>query len=93
MQERMITVTSSSGLHARPAAGFVKLASTFGSEVIVEYKGKKANGKSIVEMMIIAVNQGEEITLRVSGTDEREAMDALVQFISKEHVNLPPDSV
>jgi phosphotransferase system HPr (HPr) family protein len=85
MHERTIVVMNSSGLHARPAASFVKLASTFISDVSVEHKGNKANGKSIVEMMMVAADQGDEITIRVSGEDEQAAMDALAKFVSEEH--------
>lgn len=87
MQEREIVIRNTSGLHARPAAKFVKLASTFSSDVSVEHKGNRANGKSIVEMMITAVNEGEQITLRVSGQDEKAAMEALARFLDGEHDN------
>lgn len=76
---------NSSGLHARPAAKLVKVASEFSSDITVEHKGKTVNAKSIIEMMVLGANQGEEITIRVSGEDEQAAIEAMTQFVGEEH--------
>ena len=85
MQSFTATVRNRVGLHARPAAVFVKAASRFGSTITVRNAttGSKAvNGKSILLVLTLGVEQGHAITVTTSGTDEAEAASALQESIA-----------
>jgi phosphotransferase system HPr (HPr) family protein len=69
------------GLHARPSASFVQTASRFRSEIKVEKDGLVADGKSILDLMMLAAAQGNQITLKVDGEDAQAALDALGDLI------------
>ncbi|MCS7280671.1 MAG: HPr family phosphocarrier protein [Desulfobacterota bacterium] len=71
------------GLHARPAAIFVKKANEYSSEVRIEKDGKKVNGKSITSLLMLACPFGTEITLEVEGEDEEEAFKELSKIIEE----------
>lgn len=81
MQKKTVTIINKLGLHARAAAQFVQSASAFESSVDVNVKGKTANGKSIMGLMMLAVAKGATIELTVSGRDEEEAMMSLENLI------------
>ena len=65
------------GLHARPSASFVQTASRFCSEIKVEKDGQVADGKSIMDLMMLAAAQGTYITVNARGEDAVEALEAL----------------
>ena len=69
------------GLHARPSASFVQTASRFRSEIKVEKDGQEADGKSILDLMMLAAAQGTHITIKAQGEDAREALLALGDLI------------
>ncbi len=58
---RTLTVNLETGLHCRPSASFVKLANQFQSDIFVEKNGEKVNGKSIMGLLILAIEQGSQI--------------------------------
>ena len=77
-----LTIINKSGIHARPAAMFVKIANRFGSDIFVEKDGEKINGKSIMGLMMLAAGPGSKVTIHVRGTDAAAALvelEALVQ--------------
>ena len=77
-----LTIVNKSGIHARPAAMFVKVATRFGSDIFVEKDGEKINGKSIMGLMMLAAGPGSKVTLHVKGADAAAAiaeLEALVQ--------------
>ncbi len=77
-----LTIVNKSGIHARPAAMFVKIANRFGSDIFVEKDGEKINGKSIMGLMMLAAGPGSKVTLHVKGNDATAAiaeLEALVQ--------------
>ena len=79
---RELTIINKSGIHARPAAMFVKIANRFGSDIFVEKDGEKINGKSIMGLMMLAAGPGSKVTLHVKGVDAAAAileLEALVQ--------------
>lgn len=80
--KRSVEITNRLGLHARPAAEFVKLASRFDSTVFVEKDGLEVNGKSIMGVMMLAAEQGSSITVRAVGDDSAEAVAALVALVA-----------
>ena len=81
MLARTVTVTNLLGLHARAAARFVHLASSFQSRVTVARGHRVVDGKSILGILLLAASRGTEIGLSVDGTDEAEAFAALSQLI------------
>jgi len=83
MIERKVTIKNKLGLHARPAALFVKTASKFKSDVFVSKNSQEVNGKSIMGVMMLAAEMGSELRLRVHGEDEEGAMQALVDLIDR----------
>jgi phosphocarrier protein HPr len=82
MQERPVTIINKLGLHARAAARFVTVASSFSSEIDIEKDGQKVNGKSIMGVMMLAASRGTELVLMVNGSDEVEAADSLENLVT-----------
>jgi catabolite repression HPr-like protein len=83
MVEKKVTVQLETGLHARPAALFVQEANKFASEIFVVKGNKKVNAKSIMGIMSLAVSRGTEITITAEGSDEKEAVEKLVELVSR----------
>ncbi|MDX9918236.1 MAG: HPr family phosphocarrier protein [Gudongella sp.] len=83
MEKRKVTLTNPEGLHARPAALFVKVANRFESELDIVSDSRSVNGKSIIGIMSLGAFQGEEITLIAKGPDEAEMINELVKFIEE----------
>ena len=83
MIKKPITIHLSTGLEARPVAQLVQVASQFNSEIYVEV-GKKVNAKSIMGMMTLGLDAGEEITLSANGEDEEAAMSSIEQYLSNQ---------
>lgn len=77
-----IIIINKLGLHARAAAKFVATASRFASQVEVAKQDRVVNGKSIMGVMMLAASKGCELELIISGEDELETRDALVQLIN-----------
>jgi phosphocarrier protein len=80
-EERMVTIRNKYGLHARPAAEFVKLSSRFQATITVEKDGLEVNGKSIMGVMMLAAECGASLTIRADGTDAEEAVEALATLV------------
>ncbi len=77
-----LTVQNKLGIHARPAAMFVKTASRFACEIMVEKDGETVNGKSIMGLMMLAAGPGSKLSLHANGADAQEAIteiEALLQ--------------
>lgn len=81
MITKKITVLNKLGIHARPAAQFVRVASRFKSDVTVEKDDESVDGKSIMGLMMLAVGCGAEITVHAEGVDEEEAIAALQELV------------
>lgn len=82
MISEQIHIINRLGLHARAAASFVKLASSFTSDIYLVYGSQSVNGKSIMGIMMLAASKGTEMLLEVEGTDEVEAAAALIDLIN-----------
>ena len=78
--ERKFVIKSKLGLHARPAALFVRTANRFKSEVSIQKGKQKVNGKSIMGVMMLAAGPGSHITLRITGEDAESAMEEFVKL-------------
>ncbi|MFC4804739.1 HPr family phosphocarrier protein [Filifactor villosus] len=84
MYQKTVIVVSDSSLHARPASEFVRLASTFRSELFVELPGKKINAKSIIGVLSAGIGNGVEVVITGEGIDSKEAVERLCRFLSEE---------
>lgn len=78
---RKFIIRNKLGLHARPAAMFVKLTNTFQSEVWVEFEDEEVNGKSIMGLMMLAAPSGSEISVTAKGEDAEAVLLALGDLI------------
>ena len=81
--ERHVKIVNPLGLHARPAAEFVKLASRFRADVHVEKDGMVVNGKSIMGVMTLAAECGSTIHIRTAGADAEAALVALADLVGR----------
>ena len=84
MVEKEAVVVPEAGLHARPAALFVKEAKSYGSDIVVIKDGREANAKSSLKLMTLGARHGDTLLIRAAGEDEEEAVDALVAILSRE---------
>ncbi len=82
MQEQEIEIINKLGLHARASAKLVNTAAGFASQVEIEFGGQTADAKSIMQVMMLAASMGSKVTLRTTGKDEIEAMQALTTLIN-----------
>lgn len=72
-----VTIADPVGLHARPAADFVRMANTFSSSITIECAGKTANAKSILQVISLNARQGAQVTITADGSDADAALAAL----------------
>ena len=79
--ERSTIVRVHDGLHARPATRFVKLAKSFESDIELIKADKSVSAKSSVKLMLLGVKENEEITVRATGADAIEAIEALIGYL------------
>ncbi|WP_439133181.1 HPr family phosphocarrier protein [Pseudomaricurvus sp.] len=77
-----VTIINKLGLHARAAALFASTASRYSSQIKVGLNGKLVDAKSVMSLMLLAANQGTEITLQAEGQDQQEAMQAIIELIN-----------
>lgn len=84
MLEKRFKVIAETGIHARPATLLVQVAGKFDSEIILEYKGRSVNMKSIMGVMSLGVGKNADITISATGGDENDAIKTLTEVIKKE---------
>lgn len=82
MPQRRVEIVNENGLHARPAAEIVKLASRFLSEITVGRDDLEVNAKSIMGVMLLAAECGSTILLKAEGADAEDALEALASLIA-----------
>ena len=80
--ERLVRIVNVNGLHARPAAEVVKVASRFKSDITMVRDDLEVNAKSIMGVMMLAAEFGAELTVRASGPDAEEAVAAIADLIA-----------
>ena len=79
--EKELTIVNRLGLHARPAAMFVRIASRHRADVWVAKEGEEVNGKSIMGLMMLAAGQGSKLRIRCDGPDADKAIEELEELI------------
>jgi phosphocarrier protein HPr len=80
---RAVTVPNELGMHARAAARFVRLASSFTAQIRVNRDGRAIDGKSIMGLLLLAAARGATITITAEGPDELAALDALCGLVER----------
>jgi len=82
--QKELVVQNKMGIHARPAAMFVRIANTFSGEVWVEKDNEQVNGKSIMGLMMLAAGKGSKLTVRIEGpaAEGSEMLNRLEQLFS-----------
>ena len=78
-----LVVTNRLGIHARPAALFVKTANQFDCDIFVEKDGEKVNGKSIMGLMMLAAGPGSRLTIEANGGDAVQAIIELEALMER----------
>lgn len=81
MLKREIEIVNKLGLHARASAKLTQTAGRFQSDVFIIRGGRRVNAKSIMGVMMLAAGMGAKVELEVSGADEGEAMEAVVDLV------------
>ena len=82
MPERSVKIVNKLGIHARPAAEIVKLASKFNSNITIVRDDLEVNGKSIMGVMMLAAECGSTIDIKADGPDSDAAINALDELIA-----------
>ena len=82
MPERSVTIANTLGLHARPAAVIVKMASRFKSHITLIRDDLEVNGKSIMGVMMLAAEYGATVVIRAEGEDADAALDSLATLVA-----------
>ncbi|MEO0017327.1 MAG: hypothetical protein RLZZ522_610 [Verrucomicrobiota bacterium] len=83
MVKKDFTILNKLGIHARPAAQFVKIANRFQAEIYVEKDGEEIDGKSIMGLMMLAAGHGSVVTISADGPDEVVAIEAIGDLIGR----------
>ena len=83
VSHRDFVVLNKQGIHARPAASFVKVANRFSCNVLVEKDGEQINGKSIMGLMMLAAGPGSKLTVHCEGEDSEAALNELEALIKR----------
>lgn len=82
MVTRNVQIINATGLHARPAAAFIKEVKKYPCKVTVGFHGELINAKSIIALMAAGIDCGSEVELRCEGEQEQEALEALCNAIA-----------
>ena len=83
MPSQELTISNKLGIHARPAAQFVKTASRFEAHIRVEKDGEEVDGKSIMGLMMLAAGHGSVVTVIAEGSDAEQALKALQDLVDR----------
>lgn len=83
MIEQEVKIINDAGLHTRPAATIVKLASRYKSEFFILKDGLSINGKSIIGVMTLAAAKGSKLILKFDGEDEQQAMTEIKSYFER----------
>ena len=82
MMERSVQIVNKNGLHARPAAEIVKVASKFQSDITMVRDDLEVNGKSIMGVMMLAAGQGTRVLVEAKGDDADDAIAAIAKLVA-----------
>lgn len=83
MIETTVKIVNKAGLHTRPAATIVKIASKYKSQFYIAKDGLRIDGKSIIGVMTLAAEMGSELFLSFNGEDEEKMAEEIIDFINR----------
>ncbi len=89
--QHKVIITNPMGFHLRPIAAFARLAGQFSGSVSVAKGDRRVNGKSTLELMLLAAEQGDELVVEVSGSEARLTLEALTELLAAPSVDDAPD--
>jgi phosphotransferase system HPr (HPr) family protein len=89
---RLVVITNPQGLHARPADLFVRLANTYQATIEIVKDRQRVDGKSILNLLMLAAEQGTSLELVATGPDAEEALDALARLIERDFQEPPTEA-
>lgn len=89
MIEKALVVTNKLGIHARPAGMIVDITGQAKSDISIVFEGSKANAKSILNVMMLAIPAGSEVTFEIDGEDEGQVASQL-ESLFNDHFNEEP---
>jgi phosphocarrier protein HPr len=78
-----LTVVNKLGIHARPAALFVKTANRYACDIFVEKDGERINGKSIMGLMMLAAGPGSKLRVHADGADAQAAISEIEALMKR----------
>ena len=81
MVERNVVIANKLGMHARASAQFVSFVYRFKCDITLIKDNRKANAKSILNLLMLSLNCGSEVTVRVEGADEEAVLDSVINYI------------
>lgn len=84
MLQKEIKVCNETGIHARPAGVIAHRASQYKSDITIIHKGEEYDAKSIISVMAMAADMGDDLLVKADGQDEQEALDGIVNLILNE---------
>ncbi len=87
--ETSVEIKNAEGLHMRPAMQFVDVASQFDSDITVSNDENSVDGKSIMQMSMLAATCGTKLKIKAEGADAKEAIDALRELVVEKHFDEP----
>ncbi|MBR0183765.1 MAG: HPr family phosphocarrier protein [Clostridia bacterium] len=87
MYSKKTVIISQAGLFGKSASKFIRIANNFKSTLFIEYDNKRANAKSLLGILSLALPGGCEIVITGNGVDEHEAVDKLTRFIASGFIN------
>ncbi len=89
---RRVAIRNSQGLHARPAEMFARLASQFDAAIEVVKEGQRVDAKSILHILTLGAEQGQELLIEATGPDAQDALDALAELTENEFALEPNEN-
>jgi phosphocarrier protein HPr len=90
--ELVVEIKNADGLHMRPAMQFVDVANRFESDITVSNEENSVDGKSIMQMSMLAATCGTKLKIKAEGADAQEAVDALRELVEEKHFDEPTPS-
>lgn len=89
VSETTVEIKNTDGLHMRPAMQFVDIANQFDCEITVSNGENSVDGKSIMQMSMLAATCGTKLKIKAEGSDARQALDALRELVEDKHFDEP----
>lgn len=83
MIERNVVIPNETGMHARASAEFISFVYRFNCDIFIIKGTQVANAKSILNLIMLSLNHGTEVTIRVSGENEEDVLEKVINYISE----------